>query len=144
MEKNPFIRTIYLYLFTLVGLVLMVIGSAGLVNLGLRTFVFTKADEDDRATMKAPMPTYAPISVDEAEKAAEGEAIILTEDEQAAVQRWLSDYADWQSAEESKDYVAARRSREVSQNLAFIIVGLPLYLYHWGLIKKDRIKNEKK
>jgi hypothetical protein len=142
MEKNPFIRTIYLYLFTLVGLILVVIGSAGLVNLGLRSYVFTKADEDERISIK--QPTYAPISLNKVEGLAEGEAVTLSEEERMAVENWLADYEIWRNAEETRDYVGARRSRDVSQNLAFIIVGFPLYLYHWSLIKKDRKENERK
>ena len=39
------IRKIYLYLFSLIGLVLVVIGCVQLVNLGLKAYVFTAADQ---------------------------------------------------------------------------------------------------
>jgi len=41
-NKYHLIRKIYLYTFSLVGLVLVVIGGVRLVGLGLKTFVFTK------------------------------------------------------------------------------------------------------
>lgn len=44
MNKYPLIRKIYLYLFALIGLVLITIGSVQLINLGLKVYVFTKAD----------------------------------------------------------------------------------------------------
>jgi len=44
MNRNPLIRKIYLYLFTLVGLALITVGSVRLVELGLKTYVLTKAD----------------------------------------------------------------------------------------------------
>ena len=44
MNKYPFIRKIYLYLFALIGLVLIVIGCVRLVGLALKTYIFTKAD----------------------------------------------------------------------------------------------------
>ena len=43
-NKYHLIRKIYLYTFSLVGLVLVVIGGVRLVGLGLKTFVFIKAD----------------------------------------------------------------------------------------------------
>ena len=44
MNKYPLIRKIYLYLFALIGLVLITIGCVRLVGLGLKTYIFTKAD----------------------------------------------------------------------------------------------------
>ena len=44
MERKELIRTIYLYLFSLVGLVIVVIRLVNLVDLGLKTFVFENAD----------------------------------------------------------------------------------------------------
>ena len=50
-EHYPLIRTIYLYLFALVGLALLISGSVRFVNMGLKAFVFTKAEQD----MKKPI-----------------------------------------------------------------------------------------
>lgn len=136
MEKHPLIRVIYLYLFTLVGLAITVIGSVGMVNLGLRSFIFTKADEEERISYKQPI--YPPIVVDRLKETATESGETLTEEEMAAVKSWLADYEKWQDAESKRDYVGARRSREASLNIAMILIGVPLYLYHWGTIKKDR------
>jgi predicted nucleic acid-binding Zn-ribbon protein len=136
MEKHPLIRVIYLYLFTLVGLAVTVIGSVGMVNLGLRSFIFTKADEEERISYK--QPTYPPVSVDRLKEASAEAGEPLTEEEAAVIRNWLADYEKWQEAESERDYVGARRSREASQNIAMILIGVPLYLYHWGIIKKDR------
>jgi len=136
MEKHPLIRVIYLYLFTLVGLAITVIGSVGMVNLGLRSFIFTKADEEERISYKQPI--YPPIVVDRLKETATEAGETLTEEEMAAVKSWLADYEKWQEAESKRDYVGARRSREASLNIAMILIGVPLYLYHWGTIKKDR------
>lgn len=38
------IRNVFLYAAALVGLILVLVGSGSLVNLGLKTYVFTKAD----------------------------------------------------------------------------------------------------
>lgn len=39
------LRLLYLYLFSFVGLFIVVIGSIQLVNLGIKTFVFKEADK---------------------------------------------------------------------------------------------------
>jgi len=38
------IRTLYLYLFSFVGLLILIIGSIQLIDLGLKVFIFTDAD----------------------------------------------------------------------------------------------------
>ena len=54
-NKYHLIRKIYLYTFSLVGLVLVVIGGVRLVGLGLKAFVFTKADVYYEYPMARPM-----------------------------------------------------------------------------------------
>jgi len=46
MKRHPLVRTIYLYLFTLVGLTLLTTGAVQLVGLGLRMYVFPMAEEE--------------------------------------------------------------------------------------------------
>jgi len=48
MKNHSIIRTIYLYLFALLGLVLIIIGGVQFIDMGLKTFVFTKADEEQK------------------------------------------------------------------------------------------------
>ncbi len=105
--KTKTIRIIYLYLFSLVGLIMLVIGSARLVDLGLRTWVFTEADKDYYAPAPFPYP----------------EANLNTEAEEIVKPKI--------------DYATRQRHRDLSSILAQIIIGLPLYLYHWGLVKKE-------
>lgn len=99
------LRLLYLYLFSFVGLLIVVFGSISMVNLGLKTFIFTQAD------------TYEsyPVKV-------EGEPQISVEEEKARVARETS----------------RQRQRELAQSISSIIVGLPLYLYHWKTIQKEK------
>ena len=102
------IRKIYLYLFSLVGLVLVVSGSVQLINLGLRTFVFTQADT------QVPYPQSVPAVKDSA----------LPSDQ---------DMARYQERQ-----VAGQRQRDLVGALAMIIVGAPLYLYHWATVNREK------
>ena len=55
--RNPIVRTIYLYLFALVGLGMLVIGCSMIINLGLKAWVFTQADSQDTYYSR-PIPLY--------------------------------------------------------------------------------------
>lgn len=105
------IRKIYLYLFSLVGLVLMVMGGVRLVNLGLKAFIFTEAE------MYYRYPAPKPI--------VEGD-----EQRQVPTEEEIEEYR--------KKERASSRQRDAAESLAFIIVGTPLYLYHWKTLKKER------
>ena len=115
-NKYHLIRKIYLYTFSLVGLVLVVIGGVRLVGLGLKTFVFTKAD------VYYEYPMVRPVKV----PVLEGK----TEEFQQPNKEEVEAY--------QRDQRTANRQREAAESLAMIIVGLPLYLYHWRMVKKDK------
>jgi hypothetical protein len=137
MDKHSLIRTVYLYTFALLGLVLMTIGGVRFIDMGLKAFVFKQAEQEQRLYNK--MPSIAPIGVERLEKIANDDlaAAPLTQSEKTQIQQWLNDYKNWQTQSEKIDPVTAQRHRNASTNLALIIVGLPLYLYHWGVIRKE-------
>ena len=131
-DRKELIRTIYLYLFALIGLVLLVIGSVGFVNMGLKTWVFTKSDQD-RYLYEGISEPY-PIA--RLEKASEGNE--LSVDDKEAVKKIIEDYNERKERNAKIDGVQAGRHRDAATNLALIIVGLPLYLYHWMVIRRDK------
>jgi hypothetical protein len=140
--KNPFIRTIYLYLFALVGLALVAIGAVRLVNVGLKIFVFTKADQEINFSRQPPIFAPQPLrEVKEEDFLAAMEnckqKCILTETQKDEITRWLADYKIWREHPKI-DYQSQQRQRESAWSLAFILVGLPLWLYHWAIIKRER------
>lgn len=102
------LRLLYLYLFSFVGLLISVIGSIGLLDLTLKTYVFKVSEY-----------TYYPEPV-RLEDGSPAPKI----DEEALAKR---------NQEEEQN----QRKRQVSNNLAMILVGAPLYLYHWRTIKKE-------
>ncbi len=134
-KHYPLIRTIYLYLFALIGLGLLIYGGVSFINMGLRAFIFTTPDKEERIMRHQPSMPWVdlPITAIEEEK----EKICLTEEQKAEIERWLANYRIWEERKIEIDPVTARRHREVSTNLAIILIGLPLYLYHWYIIKKE-------
>lgn len=138
-KKNTLIRTIYLYTFSLVGLVLVVIGGVRFVDMGLKAWVFTQADEEQRMWNKQPsLPAIPEKRIEMAVK--EGKIEYLTDEEKKAMSEWLVSYANWKAQQEKFDPITSQRQREAAGALSFILVGLPLYLYHWRVIKRE--KNE--
>ena len=131
-EHSPIIRTIYLYIFALVGLIIVITGSIRAFTMGLEVLVFKDADKQER--LNYARPTSLPYV--EGLKAVQ-EDEVWTEEERTAIKEWLVDYEEWKVESESFDSISARRQKETASILASVIVGLPLYLYHWNLIKKE-------
>jgi hypothetical protein len=100
------LRLLYLYLFSFVGLLIVVIGTISMVNLGLKAFIFRDAD------------TYETYPVSDPN----GKIVTSPEEEKARQQRDLS----------------RQRQRDLAQSISMIAVGLPLYLYHWKTIQKEK------
>jgi len=137
MEKHSLVRTIYLYLFAIIGLAVLVIGTIRFVDMGLKAFVFTKADQQERDLFKQPPMLYQLERIEELKNNEE-----LSEQDRAAISQWLADYELWQQSQSETDYLTVQRHRDASINLAMIIVGLPLYFYHWGIIRKETKEKE--
>lgn len=139
-NKPSLIRKIYLYLFSIVGLTLLIIGGIRFIDMGLRAFVFKKADAEKRLIYKRP-PFPEPLVENLSNKIDQSkngeEKIFLSNEELDQVKKIIYDYQSWQKQKDAVDPITASRQRDASINLAMILIGLPLYLYHWGLIKKE-------
>lgn len=138
------VRTLYLYLFSLIGLVLVVIGAVGLLNIALKAFIFTQAEKDLYG-----FPSCAPVSIEKLSSSIQPAATTttssqscLTEQEKADINQWIVSYKIWQEQNQNMNYATVQRQRDAAQNLAIIFIGLPLYLFHWATIKRE-LKNEK-
>ena len=136
-NSKSLIRTIYLYLFSLVGLFIVVFGSIGLIKLALTTWVFPKADYYPRVSK--------PLMITETQNKALIQGLEkcenscdLSQADKKALSSWLSDYQEWKSEQiDPKQEISRRHQRQAAQDVAMLIVGLPLFLYHWALIKKS-------
>jgi hypothetical protein len=112
------IRNIYLYLFSFIGLLMLVIGLAQMVDLAITVWVFPEADLHDRGLA---IPSELNKDLSEAELQA-------SVDKQAA----------YSLGEQSRS-----RQRQLSSSLSMLVVGLPLYLYHWRTINSEKGKSAK-
>ncbi|MBD3270079.1 hypothetical protein GF376_00975 [Candidatus Peregrinibacteria bacterium] len=124
-----YIRTIYLSLAALIGLVVFVIGTVGIINLTLENFVFPIEDEY--------YPVYPKSGVCETYFNADtGEQDMLSESEQAECEE--------QQKENRRIQSKNSFNRQISNNIAMILVGLPIWLLHFFLLQADWRKLKKK
>jgi hypothetical protein len=107
------IKKVYLYLVSLISLVIIVIASIMLINLALKTWVFQNADDNYYAG-------YCPVM---AEKTPDGET--MTQPRECTDDQY------------AKDQRKSQKQRDASQALAMIIVAAPVFLYHWKLARKE-------
>ena len=133
MDKHSLIRTIYLYLFALLGLILLTIGSVRFLDMGLRAFIFTQADEERRIEYERPPIRYPWGTLEKIQANDQS----LTEQEVAEIRGMIQSYQAWEETKADIDPITSRRHRNASINLSLILIGLPLYLYHWRVIKKE-------
>ncbi len=110
------IRTIYFYFFSLIGLSLIIIGSIQITNLALKTWIFKQADE----IIIYPQ-IHRPVIDQEIEKEKE------------------IDYEE-KELEYQKKQQKSNRQQTAANALSMILIGIPLYLYHWKIVQN----NEKK
>jgi len=133
MEKYSVIRTIYLYAFALLGLIFLCISGIRFLDMGLKAFVFTKAEEQMKIDYARPVTPYSYEKI----KGLETEGVSLTNDEMAEIRQITQEYENWEERSKKVDPVTSNRHRTASSSLAMILVGLPLYLYHWSVIKRE-------
>jgi hypothetical protein len=130
METHGIIRTLYLYVAALVGLALVTAGGVRLVDLGLRATVFTQAEAEMRVQRSMPMPLMPPDRL--------GRNLSeMTPEERTAWSESLASHRRWQAEMRRIDPVASQRARTASSALAMLLIGLPLYLYHWRVIRRE-------
>ena len=127
----PLIRTIYLYLFALIGLALLITGTVRLVNMGLKALIFTKADN----YLRMEAPPIAPVGMERIEELQDG--VQLSEEQLSMIDNWLEDYQAWQKNVSGNEGLISSRQREASTSISLILVGLPLYLFHWSIIRRE-------
>lgn len=101
------IRTLYLYLFSFVGLLIVVFGSISLIDLGIKTFIFPDADRYDIYYESQP--------------------------KMEGVEQPTKEELEARQAKES----TRQKQRQLSNSIAMILVGTPLYLYHWRTLQKE-------
>lgn len=119
--KTVLIKTVYFYTVSLIALMMVVFSTADLVNLGLKTWIFPKADLDE---YKEP-PCAVMIMKDPG---------LQETDEQYQNRIQICE----QNRMDETEARAIRKQRDAVRDFSFLAVGIPLFLYHWLTIRKEQ------
>ncbi len=110
------LKKAYLYLVSVISLIIAVIGAIMLLNMALKSWVFTKADRD--FYYSGPCYSSKPMPV-------AGEPVRCTAEEED------------QQKKMQEDNRAAQKQRDAAQALAMLIVAAPVWWFHWRLAKQE-------
>src|SRR5581483_485957 len=108
------LKKAYLYLVSTISIIIVVVGGIMLINLGLKAWVFTKADRYSSYPC-----ALQPASPD-------GKPAAGCDLAQIAAQQKMDD--------ENRQ---SQRQRDAAQAIAMIIVAAPVWYYHWKLARKE-------
>jgi hypothetical protein len=111
------LKKAYLYLVSVISLVIAVVGAIMILNIALKTWIFTKADTLDYyygtcASSKAPT--------------LEGRMMECTPEEESKYEQ------------EARDRRSSQKQRDAAQALAMIIVASPVWMYHWKMARREQ------
>jgi len=122
--KAMVIKTVYFYLVSIISLFMVVFAAADLVNLGLTTWVFTKADRNPYPMM----PCSAQIYKDPA--APQNEEMYRQQIAQCE-----------ENQKNDKEAQSIQKQKDAVRDISFLVVGIPLFLYHWTTIRRESKKD---
>ncbi|MBI4133143.1 hypothetical protein HY478_00865 [Candidatus Uhrbacteria bacterium] len=117
--KISSIRTLYFYVISLIGLLMIAFSTADLVNTALKTWVFPKAEE---VYLRCPYDYPQPVAV---------EGVPARTPEELA--------ADCERERERalEERVRGRQSSAV-RDVSFLVVGIPLFWFHFRTAQRER------
>ncbi len=113
-NKVALIKTLYLYLVSFVALMMLVISAVDLLNIVLKTFIFTKADSYTYYPATTPCLPGATTTYEGKDCAT------------AALDAKKSD-------EENR---VSQRQRDLVRDISMLVVGIPLFAFHWRLTRR--------
>lgn len=118
--RGQIIKNIYLYLVSFVALMMVIFSAADLVNIVLRTYIFTKADQNYYNYPSPACPVPAPGDTANTK----GNPGCVNQEEQTKIDRNNRD---------------AQRQRDLVRDISMIVVAVPMFAYHWRIIRKREI-----
>jgi hypothetical protein len=113
------LKKAYLYLVSVISLVIGVVGAIMLLNIALKTWVFPKADQLDYYYSGPCLSEVKPVMID-------GATIPCTAEETA------------RQKTEAEDRRSAQKQRDAAQALAMIVIAVPVWMYHWKMARKEQ------
>ncbi len=118
VAKSSVIKTVYFYLVSLISLFMIVFATVDIVNIGLTTWVFTKADSLNYYT--------PPCSVSVPPAPGADPSVIAVERKNCE-----------ENIKQQEEQRVAQKQRDAVRDLSFVVIGVPLFVYHWSTIRRE-------
>lgn len=114
---------LYFVLASLLGLIMIMIGSVQLINTGLEMTLLQQT-----SSRPAPPRPYVETATIDTDLEA------LSEEDRELLNQWKEDYRQWQQAESTIDYQAESHKRQIANSVAILIVGIPVFAIHFPTV----------
>lgn len=144
MGRGEAVKNAFLHIVSLVMLSFLVASAIYLLQLGLKSWVFTKAQDPFRATVSPPPTLY--LSSD---KAVGGPVLYGCDEkcefsatDQEQLRTWKEQYTTWKNEGKGAQSASLQKKRNVVNALSFLIVSLPLYWWFFiRMVQKEARKS---
>lgn len=111
-KGSQIVKTIYFYLVSFVALLMIAIPAANLINLGVRQYVFHVGAYENY---------YPPRAVPVGEEKVKAPQIDQEEEKR-------------RNEEQQRNQL----KRDIARDVSFLIVGIPLFIFNWKLIRRNK------
>ncbi len=124
-SKGRIIKSLYFYLVSFVALMMIVWSVANMINIALKTWVFTKADDIMYGGRMNCQTLPAPVSDPKATTP------VPTKEQTIADCEKQNAEAEKQQQENR----IAQRQMDIVRDISMIVVGIPLFWVHWRIVR---------
>ena len=139
---SSWMKPLYLYLVSIISLIVFIIGSVTIVNLLIREYIFdvhgswyedpaeeceyilTGGGMDFERRTRAPVPEA--VSTDILED-------MTKEEREATYEKCVKDSEAKLDSRNQYNF-----ADDMSRGIAMILISIPIFLWHWRIIKKDK------
>ena len=132
MEKHHIVKSLYLYIVSLVGLVTFVIGAVSFINIGLSYFVFDLKMPQYSETPEIICSRHDIYNYPALPGKPDGSGSLV----QAPTTEQVSECVERNT--KSQELQAKNELlRSFAWSIAAILVGLPIWIYHWFIVRRQ-------
>lgn len=122
-NTSNFLIQIYFVLASLLGLLLIVMGSVNAVRFGVNTLIGVR----EFPSFMAPQPFLERFP---GEKMVVDNEDELTPEQKEALEQWRVDYDQWREKEKNFNHEEQQQKREIAGFIAMLVVGIPVFAIH--------------
>jgi len=117
------LKNFYFYVVSFVALMMIVFSVANMIDIVLKTYVFTKADFNYYSYY--PNPACDPT-------------IVATDKNIEKLSQEECDKMQSEMEKKQRDERVGQKQRDLVRDISFLVVGIPLFLLHWGYLRRNK------